>query len=66
LKKIERESETLLFYCPFSVFEDLKEKFEFVKKDESDLYKLIIQLPFLESKDDLEARMKELLNIKFN
>ena len=57
--------ETQILFCPFALFEELKDKFEFLQKDEKFLYSLILQLPFETQKEELEQNLRELIRLDF-
>jgi hypothetical protein len=47
-------------FCPYGMFEDLRERFSFMQKEDSDLYSLITGLPFETSVEDLKNNLSEL------
>ncbi len=59
-------SEPHLMYCNYSVLKDLSQKFEFLKREEPLLYQLIISLPLIENKEELDDKLKEVARINFN
>jgi len=49
-----------LVFCPYSLHEELKARFQFLQREERTLYQIVIALPFLVSESDLEAHLKDL------
>jgi hypothetical protein len=45
--------------------EELKEKFEFLERDEKFLYNIIINLPFETEIDEVSSNLKELIKIDY-
>ena len=57
--------DTQVLYCPYALFEELKEKFAFLQRDEKFLYNLILSLPFETDKEELEQNLRELIRLDF-
>ncbi|CDW78093.1 UNKNOWN [Stylonychia lemnae] len=50
----------------FEYYQNIINKFDFLKKDENELYKLIFSLPIIEDKEELDIKLKDLQKINFN
>ena len=46
--------DTQILYCPYALYEELKDKFSFLQRDERFLYNIILGLPFETDKAELE------------
>lgn len=46
-KAFKDRSYNNIAFCPYALHEELKDKFNFLKNDDSILYKLLIGLPFI-------------------
>ena len=62
---IEQDAKTISF-CPYGVFEELREKFAFLQREDRTLYNLITGLPFESSIDFLNTNLRELQKVRFN
>lgn len=38
--------ETQILFCPYALLEEVKDKFQFLQRDEKFLYNIILNLPF--------------------
>ena len=57
--------DSAVLFCPYSLQEELADRFEFLRHDEVFLYEIIKNLPFESEKDELDQNMRELLRLDF-
>jgi len=54
-----------LVYCSYALYEELKDKFSFLLRDEKFLFNVILSLPFETDKTELEQNLRELIRLDF-
>ena len=57
--------DTQLLFCSYALHEELKEKFDFLERDEKYLYNIIINLPFETDKEEVSSNLRELIRIDY-
>jgi hypothetical protein len=66
IRKFLKGSKATISFCPYSLHEELKDKFSFIRQDDQVLYRLLIGLPFIQDSGDLELHLKDLAKVRFN
>ena len=55
-----------VIFCPYSLHEDLKDRFQFLQREEKAIYQIMVALPFVQSIEELEANLSDLGKVRFN
>jgi hypothetical protein len=58
-------NEPRLLFCTYSVQKEIAQRFDFLKREESQLYQLLVSLPFVDDPEELELKLREVQKINW-